>query len=482
MSITETVGVVRASSPAAPGVGRLSARAQLAFAAVVFAACLAPAAINGYPLVFPDTEGYLLAAAIFRPQFVRAFGYGAFIGATGGMLSLWLTAAAQAALTAWLATRAVALESPRWPDAWRLPVTLALLAVVLLSHAPWLAAWLQPDLFTGLMALSLFLLAEHRDRISKPEQALLFAALIGCATMHLTHPPLLAGIGLFALGALALGLPLRAPPGVAARARRVAGTALLAAALGWAALGAANWITYKRFTDSLGGSVFLFARLAADGDVGSALRPECDAGRPWAACRFLDRFNLTADEFLWRGWSPLAEMGHGSGFMSEAAEINPVLLREVWPNWLGKSALRTVRQLASFELGDGMDDEGTWMMADNLPNEGLSHIADAVNGTLQATDGIRGFLPRPTAETLAVTGLTALVALLVFGARRRRPELWWPALLFLVLYLGNAALIALGGEVHARYGARLVWLAPLLAGLLALRAACPPEAEPKPAT
>jgi hypothetical protein len=223
--------------------------------------------------------------------------------------------------------------------------------------------------------------------------------------------------------------------------------------------------------------VFLFARLAADGDVAAALRPECEAGKPWVACRFLDRFNLTADEFLWRGWSPLVDMGYSPGFMREAAEINPVLLRRIWPDWLSASALRAVQQLGRFELGDGMDDEGTWMMGDNLPDRGLGRIADAAVQTRQATDDLRPLMPRPVAETLAFAGLVALAGLLVFGALRRRPELWWPALLFLTVYAGNAALIALGGEVHDRYGARLVWLAPLLTGMLALRAARLPATE-----
>ena len=82
-------------------------------------------------------------------------------------------------------------------------------------------------------------------------------------------------------------------------------------------------------------------------------------------------------------------------------------------------------------------------------------------------------MPRPLAEALAITGLAALAGLSAFGLLRRRPGLWWPALLFLVAYGGNAALIGLGGEVHDRYGARLVWVAPLLAALLALRAAHP---------
>lgn len=471
MSTTETIDGFFPTAPVAAVRRKLTARAQFAFAAVVFLGCLVPAVLNRYPLVFPDTESYILAAQIFRPTFVRAFGYGAFLGATGGLLSLWLPVAVQAALTAWLVTRAVALDSSRWPPAWRAPVALALLAVVLLSHAPWLASWVQPDLFTGLLALSVFLLVEHRDRLPRWERVAIFCVVVGCVTVHLTHAPLLAGLGAFALGALGLAVLWRGGQDLVVRLRRTAVLALLAAALGWGALGAANWITYRSFSGSMAGSVFLFARLAADGEAATALRPECDAGKPWAVCRFLDRLDLTADEFLWREWSPLKELGQGPGFMREAAEINPVLLRRVWPDWLAKSGLRAVEQLGRFELGDGMDDEGTWMLGVNLPRHGLSRIFEAASGSRQATDDLRPLMPRPVAETLAMTGLAALAGLAVFGAQRRRPELWWPAVLFLAVYGGNAALIAIGGEVHDRYGARLVWVAPLLVGLLAVRAA-----------
>lgn len=465
MASSRPTGHVTAAS--ARGLGPV---AQLLIAAVIFVACLAPALVNGFPMVFTDADGYLLAARTFRPQFIRAFGYSAFMAATGGLLSLWLTVVAQAALVAWLVTRAMALESPRWPLSWRAPVVLVLLAVVLLGHAPWLAAWLQPDIFTGLTLLALFLLVEHRHGISLAERALLFCVLVGCATVHLTHPPLLAGLGAVALGALAIARRRRGGGDLLPRIRRTAVLALLAAALGWGALGAGNWLTYGRFTGSLGGSVFLFARLAADGDAAAALRPECEAGAPWVACRFLDRLHLPADEFLWREWSPLREMGEAGGFQREAGEINPVLMRRVWPDWLANSARRAVLQLGGFRLGDAMDAEGPSMLAETLAHQGMQDIGRIIAGTRQADDGMRPLMPRLAAEGLAVAGLLVLAGLVVFGAARARPELWWPAFAFLIAYAGNAALIALGGEVHDRYGARIVWLAPFLAGLLVLRA------------
>jgi hypothetical protein len=175
-------------------------------------------------------------------------------------------------------------------------------------------------------------------------------------------------------------------------------------------------------------------------------------------------------------------MGYGPGFMREAAEINPVLFQKTWPDWLSASGRRALQQIGRFELGDGMDEEGGGMLAykfseQEQPPQELSRIAVAAGDSHQATDGLRPLMPRAPAETLAITGLAALAGLLFFGSLWRRPDLWWPALLFLAAYAGNAALIGLGGEVHDRYGARLVWLAPLLAALLALRGARPAGAE-----
>jgi hypothetical protein len=172
-------------------------------------------------------------------------------------------------------------------------------------------------------------------------------------------------------------------------------------------------------------------------------------------------------------------MGYPSGFMAEAQELNPILLHALWRRWLVASAVRTLEQLATVELGDGMDSEGTWMLGKDLGQYGLGHMARELGQTRQAEDAIVPFMPRAPAEGLAWAGLAALAVLVVVGLRQGRPAVWWPALFVLAVWLGNAALIALGGEVHGRYSARVIWLAPFLAGLVALRAAAgPPRRRP----
>lgn len=437
--------------------------------------CLLPATLNRFPLVFPDTETYLAAAQAFRPAYVRAFGYSAFLRAAGSTASLWLPAAAQALLSSYVVLRFLSLEAPTWPRRYRPALLAAFLLLLALGHLPWLASWLQPDVFTGDLMLLLLLLTLHGPGLGRWERGLLTMASVGLATTHLTHLPLLGGLGVAAT-LLAL-LPRRI--GVRPQARRAAAYAFAATSLGWLALAGCNLVTYHRASPSLGNSVFMFARLQADGDAAGALRPTCTTQPALAVCHHLDRLGLPADEFLWRPWSPLPAMGDIGGFFPEASRLDSVLLRRFWPSWLERSVLRAGAQLAAFGLGDGMDSEGPTMLIDDLPRYGMDRPAFQMVQARQTQDGLAALMPRTLADGLALGGLLGTVALGAYGAARRRPALWFPAALFLIAYLGNAALIGLGGEVHARYGARLVWVAPLLAGVLALRAKQPGGPAPR---
>ena len=436
-------------------------------AVLLVAACLAPAVLNRTPPVFTDTQGYLDNMAQFRPSHMRAFGYGAWLRASGGMVSLWLPALAQALLVAWLVLRFLALEATRWPAHWSPPgragLALAAVALLLAGPLPWLAGWLMPDLFTGLLALALLTLGLHWHRLGRGERQALVVFLCGAASVHLTHPPLLLGMALDCGGLARLARPVRAA------ARRLALVALLAAGMGAGGLVAANLATYGAATISLGSPVFLFARLLEDADVPAVLAPGCAAGAPWASCRFLGRLHTGADAFLWQETSPLREMGWVEGFYAEAAELNPLILRQVWPRWLGRVAVRTAQQMASFSLGDGLDAEGPRMLAEDMPRFGLAWVVPLMTGSRQFSDGLLPYAPVALAGVLGTLGLLAVPALGGLGLWRRQPALWWPAALFLLLWLGNAAVIALAAPVHERYGARLVWVAPLLALCLALR-------------
>lgn len=457
---------------------------------VVFAGCLTPAALNGHPVVFGDLLDYVRAARDFRPTHERAFGYGAFLRATGGLVSFWLPIAVQAGLATTLVVRLVSLEGWTW-SARRQPLLLAALTALLLAgHLPWEASFVMPDVFAGIAVLALLLFSEHWERLPLRER-LGAAGVLGCAaTMHLTHPPLMLGLA-FAAGAVGFLLPMAVPRLSAALlpARRAAALALAAAAFGWGALVVANLVTYREATPASSGPVFLFARLQADTDAPRILRVPCQAGAGFAICRHLDRMEAdrpSSDEFLWhlgQKWDLgqkgpfLPEVSWMVGFQAEARALNHLLLREGWRDWLAASAGRTAAQLVEFGLGDGMNRANSNWMTQGLPDLGMTEKVAAIASTKQAADRLVPLMPRRLADGLAAAGLLALLGLIALGLWRRQAEVWWPALLFLVAWGGNAMLVALGGEVHGRYGARLVWVAPLLAGVLTLRLAALTQAD-----
>lgn len=446
--------------------------------------CAAALLVNNGPIVFGDSMGYVMSAAVLRPLLnERIFGYSVFLRLSGVFLWAWLPLLLQAAMAAWLTVRLLSLEARSWPARWRAPLALGFCAMLLAGHLPWLTAYLMPDLLGGLTAVALLLLAMHWPRLRWPERLLLAAFLAGAATTHLTNPALLIGIAALCV---AIASWRFARP-VAPVAWRLAGVSLAAAAIGLGLLCAANRITYGVATPAIGGPVFLLGRLQADMDAPRILRPRCEQGAGFAICGVLDRMAaapMDFDTFLFsRNWdpkgpSPVEELGGWGGFRAEAGVLNGTLLRAGWRDWLAASAGRAAGLMTAFDLGGGMTPRGARLMAGTLASHeerlgiagDLGPVARAVGGTRQAEDTLLPRMPRALADALGAAGLVGTAGMLAFGLARRRPELWWPALLLAALWIGNVAVSALGSEVHARHGQRLVWVAPLLAGLLAVRA------------
>ena len=116
-------------------------------------ALMTPALWNGFPLIFPDTGGYLDRPVLGTLGMGRSALYGLFLYA-GVPLSFWPNAVLQSALTAWLIVltlRANGLGGRPW---------LALAVVAGLSvgtSLPWFAGQLMPDILFPMAVLSLFI-------------------------------------------------------------------------------------------------------------------------------------------------------------------------------------------------------------------------------------------------------------------------------------------------------------------------------------
>ena len=419
-----------------------------------------PAWLNGYPLVFSDTGGFLHQTLGPLMLWDKPWIYGPLLHLLHGRVSLWPAAIAQALVIShliWLAQRA--LRGTATPGRH----LLACLGVAGLTTAPFTVAMLLPDIFAPAVVLALFLLGPGRDALSRGEIAwLLLLATIGIAA-HLSHLPIAA-----ALVALAWLSGLRR-----GRAWRDAGftAAPLAAAI--ALLLLTNAIGHGRAALSPHGATFLLARLQADGPATTVIRARCPAAG-WYLCDFAGRLPMDANDFLWAPDSPVnrdaqgrARFLGGALLSAEAGVIVGETLR-AHPAAVAGAVLRnTLRQLVTADIGDTLGPENLAValrprLAEGFPpREGA-----AFDASLQARDGLRAAVA-PLIPVQEAVLFLALPLLGWIGWRRRSDT---TTLVFLLFVLGGllANALATGGlsGVFPRYQARIAWLLPLAALLL----------------
>ncbi len=428
-----------------------------------------PAVLNGYPLVFIDTVSYLNHTTLPEPPWDKTLVYGPFLHLFHWQTSLWPAVFAQGLIAShlvWLAQRMARGAATAGAH------SLVCGALAGLTSAPWFLATLMPDAFTALAPLCLLLLGFGGLRGWETAWVALLGAL--AIAMHLSHLP--TALAMLVLVAL---LARRWAPVV--RAALPMGLALLL-------LLTANAATFGRAMLSPHGSVFLLARLQADGPAVATLRAHCP-NSGWHLCAFLDRLPMDSDEFLWDGTSPLNRNADGSpramGGVAGAAEARAIVAAT-----LRDRPLEVARAMA----GNAMRQLGLARVGDTLGNEHLAlsarrPIAAAFPprelAAFDAGAQMRGALPARAAPFLSphvpalLISLAAAPVLLWRAARAR--DLPRAALLAGALLALTANAVATGAlsKPHDRYQARIVWLLPL-AVLMAALPGLAPQAATRP--
>ena len=338
-------------------------------AAILLAAPLLlwPALLNGYPLVFSDTGTYLSQAVHHYLGWDRPVFYSLFLLPLHLTLTTWPAIVAQALLTTatlHLLRRAVLPATSPW---WLVPLTGALSIATAL---PWLVSQLMPDLFTGLLVLSLGLLAFAPPSLSRAEQIWLtgFSAfMIAAHQSHLLLALLLLPVMLPFHRWLnpAAYRPIHPQGGWLVHLRRsIAATyfrrasllnpVVIAPALACLALTAVNLIGHHRASVAPFSNVFSLARVIYDGPGLRALQRECPR-QHWRLCPFINEFPANADLFLWRTDGPVA---HAGGAKLVSTEANAILLAALGAEpWVELRAVleNSLRQLGRFATGAELD-------------------------------------------------------------------------------------------------------------------------------
>jgi hypothetical protein len=415
------------------------------------------AAINGYPLLFSDSGGYLKTGTEYYFPLDRPASYGLLILPFHKLGGLWAVIVAQSAFVTWLIARTLQAVVGRCAPSQLLVATLALAAF---SSLPWFVGQIMPDLFAGVVGLLIYLLTCANDRLAAWERIVFPVLLAGIIACHLSFIPIA-----LATTAIATACALRS----AGLTACWPGCARAATAIGLAVLGLStmNLIAEGQFQPSLNSDKFLLARLL-DARIAQPVLADACTERTMLICAMrplVDRPTepLAGQAYLWdpRSLRGRLEQLAPARFHAEEASIIRRTFRTApsavaamaWSGW--------IRQLLTAQEGDGMVHYAENMQ---VAHQIAAHFTRSLRawrtsreqaGTLQSL----AWIPERIATVAFIMASLAIAAIAFRGGADRLAAF---AAVMLATLFANAAVCGILSGVFDRYQARVTWLLPLV--------------------
>ncbi|MDB5687732.1 MAG: hypothetical protein JWR77_2321, partial [Rhizorhabdus sp.] len=389
----------------------------------------------------------------------RPVPYGLTIAPIHMIAGLWAVIFVQSLFTTWLVGRVLtALFGPGSP--WRLLLTMALLSA--LSSLPWVAGQVMPDLFSGMMALVIFLLVfGHRD-LARWEKWAFPVLLAGMASFHYSH--LLIG-GSVTVVAIIFAWAI----GDRAGAKIGGAKALGAIVVAGLALSTLNLAFAGSFRPSLLSNTFIFVKLLDERLAQGPMNAAC-AKRRMIVCEALAKVNNPADPlpgqaYLWSGIRVRSDK-EGAQLRAEETDLMKATIAAQPIEVIRHAFIEAGRQIVNARAGDGL-----WVFDDSMQvaQQIRHHFPASVpawEASLQQHDKmepLRRIPDRPIALIVAL-----LSPLIVFLSLRRGDRLLAGfAVIAVTMVLMNGAVCGALSLILDRYQSRALWVLPLL-GILAL--------------
>ena len=420
---------------------------------------LAPALWNGFAIVFFDTGGYVERVLKMTLAPGRSLFYGFFLWAMSlDWYSFWGPILAQSLFTLWIIHLTL-----RCHDLPAGPITTAAFCTGLagLTGISWYTSQLMPDILVPLMVIGLWLLGFRWDRLTWSERGALAALILLGLLSHMSCMALAMGL---ILGILLVKLALRRREG-SLPIFLLPPTAVVAAGL--ILMPMLHLCLTGKACYTPGGPVFIFGRLVQDGIAQRWLAENCPAPGI-RLCGLQDRIPKTADDFLWGDTSPFQDLGGWSG--TADAELGFLVQASIkaYPGTFIRTSLEaTALQMIKVATGDGLDEfqpAARGVFTNLLPRTAQSFNAAQQQQEL-ITQAIFDFL-NGVHVPVAYFSMLGLLLIAFWGLRNKRHDLAGLALFTLLALLGNAFICGALSNPHDRYQSRLVWIAPLVCGMV----------------
>lgn len=434
-------------------VGLLKFSRALQFIAILLGGVLLiwPALWNGYPLLYSDTHVFITQPTPGHFNWDKPFIYGPWMLLAHVWHSLWGVVLVQGVLLSqliWLTQQTVGTASP-------LRHLFICLVLSLLTGASWFVSLVMPDIFSGMVVLSIFILG-FSNRLTRA--MMVWVSLLGALAIavHLSHLVIAAACLLVVL---------------ALRWRRF-GYALLPLVIALVALVGTTMYAFNKVAVSPFGSVFMLARMSADGNVKSVLETYCPE-KTWHLCAWTERLAKDSDSFMWDANGPVwTHPGGPIGLAPEASEIVALTVRTRPWHVLWSATQNTITQLTMVKLGDTINSD--WLdltvaksVEKFFSSEELARYKNSkqVQGTMLERVSFVSAIGTAT----VLIGFLLSVYVLIHAWRRRQ---WTVLALITMIWMGVLAnAFATGGlsKPHFRYQTRIAWLLVLPPLLLIAR-------------
>ena len=442
--MTGTASSSRSFSQRALSVG------TLVIAAVILSA---PAIYNRYPLLFPDTFDYLISrdalADLSRPYNVRPVFYGWLLLPFRFEYGLWAVVLAQGIVVAYVLRRTIVALNCNWSHL----VFVAFVAILAAATSlPWYVSHVLPDIFSGLVVLTLFLLAVSDLSLAGTERLGLTALATAGILVHLSHFAIAGAV--IALAVILRWLVPAVTPRISLSRITLPLGLAIAGMIGYGALANDGHILPPR------SPAFLLGRLFSDGPGKAYLEGACGEQK-YLLCQYQDWLSGTPDEIMWRPGSPLWRRDLFPRIKAEEpAIIQGTVVAYPW--WIAKRAIIDfLKQLKTAFIDVFFDEEAAQSFF-----TGHVVIAQAFRSSRQGEGQLTTWALRDFNffdGWIVVVG--AIACLTVAAAATRRRD--WMILQFMGVVatgiLANAFVCGALSSGDGRYQARIVWLIPFAA-------------------
>ncbi len=414
----------------------------------------AVALINGGPIIYPDTRDYLADGyqliRLWSPNNTRPVFYGSAIEFLHWEHTVWPVLLVQGLVLVHLIYLTARAVGARLRPSGLLVVTTAL---AVLTPVSWYVSHVLPDVFAGVVVLTIYLLAFCRDRLTLGETVYLVLLGTAAISFHLTHLAIGAAVSLVWM--LAWAFWKRGRPMI----RPALACLPLLLALGGVLLFSA--VLYRQLTLTPKSPPHLMARLIADGPGRDYLEESCGQQK-YYLCTHLADLPDTENKILWRWMMRLPHADYERVDAEAGAIVRGTI--KTYPLQVASHMLEnTARQLVTIQSGMEFDPI-TWVNMEEL----FPFIARDAGGTLQFRGLLGDNLLRPINETHAAVAVASLLIGIFLAWRCLSAGLYAPGTLVLTVLTGllaNAFTTGALGGVFGRYEGRMIWLLPFSACL-----------------